>query len=79
VFEDQLLLAVVFKQHRVLIEGADLSGQLDAADQVNRDRSLVFANGIQEGVLNILCRLVLHVPISCFRKLGCECNHPARA
>src|ERR1700728_4578283 len=64
--EDQLLLAVVLQQHRILVKRADLSGQLDAADQVDRDGSFVLADRVQEGVLNVLCRLVLHVPISCF-------------
>src|SRR5579871_5217531 len=68
VLEDELLLAVVFEEHGIFIEGADFTRQFDAADQINGDRGLVFANRIQEGVLNVLCRLVLHVPISCFLK-----------
>src|SRR5579863_953736 len=66
VLEDQLLLAVVFKKHGILVEGPNFSGELDAADQVNGDGGLVLANRIQEGVLNILCRLILHLPISYF-------------
>jgi len=65
VLEDQLLLTIVFEQHGVLVERADLPGKLDAADQINRDWGLVFADSVQESVLNILCRLVLHMPISC--------------
>src|ERR1700691_5511854 len=65
-FEDQLLLAVILQQHRILIKRPDLSSQLNSADQVNRDGSFVLPDGVQECVLNILCRLVIHVPISIF-------------
>jgi hypothetical protein len=68
VLEDQLLLAVVLQQDRVLIEGPDFTGEFDAANQVNGDWSFVLPNRIQESVLNILCRLVFHVPISAFSK-----------
>src|ERR1700722_2979231 len=64
--EDQLLLAVVFQQHRILVKRPDLSSQLDTADQINGDGGLVLADSVQECVLNVLCRLVVHVPISCF-------------
>jgi hypothetical protein len=60
VFEDQLLLAVVLQENRVLIKGPDFAGQLDAADEVNGDWGFVLPNSIQESVLNILCRLVFH-------------------
>src|ERR1035441_6075474 len=66
VFEDQLLLAVVFQKHGIFVEGPYLSGELDAADQIYGDRGLVLANRIQECVLNVLCRLVFHMPISYF-------------
>jgi hypothetical protein len=74
VFENQLLLAIVFQQHRIFVEGPDFSGELDAADQVNRDWGLVLANGVQKCVLDILCRLVLHVPISCSLLEGLDAN-----
>jgi hypothetical protein len=77
VLEDQLLLVVVFQQHRILVERADLPGQLDAADQINRDGGLVLADRVQECVLNVLCRLGLHMPISCFL-LGVGRNQNAR-
>jgi hypothetical protein len=70
VFEDQLLLAIVFQKNGILVEGTDLTGELDAADQINRNGGLVLANRIQKSVLNILCRLVLHMPISYFLLLG---------
>ena len=57
VLEDQLLLRVVFQQHRILVEGADFPCQLDAADQVNRNGAFVLSDRIQESILNILCRL----------------------
>src|SRR3954468_17297166 len=60
VFEDQLLLAVVLEKNRVLVERADPSGQLHAADQINGDRGLVLADRIQKSILNVLCRLTVH-------------------
>jgi hypothetical protein len=66
VLEDQLLLAVVLKQDRIFVEGTDFPRQLDPADKVNRDGRLILADGIQEGVLYVLRRLVVHVPISRF-------------
>src|SRR5579859_2407688 len=65
VLEDQLLLAVVFQQHGILVERSYFSSELYAADQINGDGGLVLADRVQEGVLNVLCRLVIHVPISC--------------
>jgi hypothetical protein len=60
VLEDELFLAVVFQKHGVLIERPDFPGELDSADKVNGDGGLVLPNGIQERILNILCRLVFH-------------------
>jgi hypothetical protein len=60
VFEDQLLLAVVFQEDRVLIEGPNLPRELDPADKVNGDWGFVLPYRIQESILNILCRLVFH-------------------
>src|SRR6202040_273732 len=65
VLKDQLLLAVVFQQHRILVERSYFPSELNAADQINGDGGLVLADRVQEGVLNVLCRLVIHVPISC--------------
>jgi hypothetical protein len=47
VFEDQLFLAVVFKQHGILVKGANLSGELDSTDQVNCDGGFVLADSVQ--------------------------------
>jgi hypothetical protein len=66
VFEDQLLLAVVLQEYRVLIEGPNFPREFDPADKVNGDWGFVLPNRIQESILNILCRLVFHVPISAF-------------
>ncbi len=66
VFKNELFLTIVLKQNGILVERPDLSSQLYTAHQVNRYRRLVFANRIQKGVLNILCRLVIHVPISIY-------------
>src|ERR1700733_9454909 len=62
--ENQLLLAVVFKQHGVLVERAYFACEFDSADQVYRDRSLIFTDRIEKRVLDVLCRLIVHVPIS---------------
>jgi dTDP-4-amino-4,6-dideoxygalactose transaminase len=64
--ENQLLLAVVFKQHGILVERAYFACEFNSADQVYRDRSLIFADRIKKRVLNVLCRLIVHVPISQF-------------
>jgi hypothetical protein len=58
--EDQLLLRVVFKQNRVLVERAYLARELDSADQIDRNRALVFADRIEKSILDILCRLGFH-------------------
>ena len=57
VFENQLFLIAVFEQHGVFVEGTNLARKLDTADQVDGDERFVLANGIEEGVLNVLCRL----------------------
>ena len=63
------------KQHGVFVEGTDLSRQFDSADEIDRDRSLVFADRIKKRVLNVLCRLVFHAPISPRRFLFVETNY----
>jgi hypothetical protein len=37
-----------------LVEGFDLALQFDAVDQINRDRHMFSAQGVQEGVLQKL-------------------------
>src|ERR1700728_4023450 len=64
--ENQLFLTIVFKQHGVLVERAYFACEFDSADQVYRDRSLIFADRIEKRVLDVLCRLIVHVPISNF-------------
>ena len=64
VFEDELLLAVVFEQNGVLVERPYLPCQLDSAHEVDRNRRFILADRIEERVLNVLCRLVIHMPIS---------------
>src|SRR5271165_2367613 len=64
--ENQLLLTVVFKQHRILVKGAYFACEFNPADQVYRNRGLIFADRIKKRVLNVLCRLIVHVPISNF-------------
>lgn len=59
--EDQLLLIVVFQKNGVFIERANPARKLDATYEVDRDWTLVFANSIQERILNVLCRLGIHV------------------
>ncbi len=55
--EDQLLLAIVLQQDGIFIERPDLPRQLDAAYQVDCDRTLVFSHCIEKSILNVLCRL----------------------
>ena len=43
VLKDQLFLTVVLKQDRILIERPNFSRQLDAAYEVDRDRTLIFS------------------------------------
>jgi hypothetical protein len=62
--ENQLLLAIVFKQHGVLVERPYFACEFNSADQVYRDRSLIFPDRIEKRVLDVLCRLIVHVPIS---------------
>lgn len=57
VLENQLFLIAVFEEHRVLVEGTNLARKLDTANQVDGDERFVFADGVEESVLNILCRL----------------------
>ncbi len=59
-FEDQLLLAVVFQQYRIFIERPDLACELDSADEVDGDRTLIFSHGVKKSILNVLCRLLFH-------------------
>ena len=62
--ENQLFLAVVLKQHGIFIKRTYFACEFDSADQVYRDRSLIFADRVEKRVLNVLCRLIVHVPIS---------------
>ena len=64
--ENQLLLAIVFKQYGILVKRTYFACEFDSADQVYRDRSFIFADRIEKRVLDVLCRLIVHVPISNF-------------
>jgi hypothetical protein len=64
--ENQLLLTVVFKQYGIFVKRAYFACEFDSADQVYRDRSFIFADRIEKRVLDVLCRLIVHVPISNF-------------
>ena len=77
-FKDQLLLAIVLQKHGILVKGTDLSSELDAADQIDRDGCFVFADRVQKRVLYILCRLVFHLPISCLQLGGVGRNEIKR-
>ena len=54
-FEDELLGAIRFQNEGIFIERPDASGQFDATDKVNGDDPAVFACGVQERVLYVLC------------------------
>src|SRR5438477_2408780 len=62
--EDKLLLVAGFKYHRILVEGANASRELDAAEEVNGDGDFILAGRVEERILYILRRLVFHLPIS---------------
>src|SRR6185295_16312086 len=49
----------VLEEHDVLVEGFDLSLQLDAVDEVDRDRDMLLAQRVEERVLQQLA-LVAH-------------------
>src|ERR1700756_2559949 len=65
VFKNQLFLAVVLQKYGVLIKGTDLARQLYSADKVDRNGSFILTDRVKKRVLDVLCRLVVHVPISC--------------
>ena len=48
------LADAVLQQHHELVKGIDLTLQLDAVDEVDRDGHPLFAQGIQKGVLQRL-------------------------
>jgi hypothetical protein len=60
VFEDQLLLVVGVEHDGILVEGADAARELDSAQQVNGDVGSLLACRIEEGVLDVLRRLIFH-------------------
>jgi hypothetical protein len=41
----------VTQQDHVLVEGFDMALELDPVDQVDRDRDVLFAQGVEEWVL----------------------------
>ena len=61
--EDELFLIVRFQYDGIFVKRTNTARKLDAAEQVNGDLRLVFAGSIEERVLNVLCRLVFHLPI----------------
>src|ERR1700722_5508911 len=60
VLEDQLLLIIGLEHHRVFVKRTNTARQLYTTQQVNRDTGSFFPGGIQERVLNVLCRLIVH-------------------
>lgn len=62
--ENQLLLTVVLEQYGIFVEGANFPRKLHAAHKVNGYGGLIFPDRVQKRVLDILCRLIIHVPIS---------------
>ena len=55
--EDELFLRIGFQQDGVFGERPDFARELNATDQVNGYCALILADRVQEGVLNVLCRL----------------------
>src|SRR5438105_3040937 len=61
VLEDELLLIVVgVEHHRILVERPDAPGQLHPAQQINSDCRFVAAGIVEERILNVLRRLIVH-------------------
>jgi hypothetical protein len=44
----------IAQQHHILIEGLDLALQFDAVDQIDGHRDMLFAQQVQEGILQEL-------------------------
>lgn len=61
--EDELFLVVGFQNYRVFVKGPNPPGKLHPTEQVDRDLRFIFARSIEERVLNVLRRLVFHLPI----------------
>src|SRR5512141_3403210 len=63
VLEDELLLVIGLQHDGVFVERSDAACQLYPTEQVNRDRRFVLACCVEEGILDVLRRLI-HLPIS---------------
>ena len=61
-FEDQLLQIPRFQNDGEFIEAANLAGQFDAADQVDRYIDTIPAESVEEAILNVLTVLIFHFP-----------------
>lgn len=51
---DKLRMPVTTKKDAEIVEGCNNTGQLDAVDQENGQRDLLFANGIEKQILQVL-------------------------
>src|SRR5581483_9346164 len=60
VFEDQLFLVIGFQYDRIFIEGSDTTREFYPAQQINGNERFVFTSGVEERILDILRRLVVH-------------------
>src|SRR5579864_545415 len=84
VLEDELLLPVCLQHNGVLIKGTNAARQLDPAEQINRDAGALFAGCVEEGILNVLRRLIaIHSRsprcVDCERLLTCRKLVPEQA
>ena len=75
--EDELFLIVGFQDDLIFIKRPDSARKFNPAEQINGHLRLVLARGVQKRVLNVLCRLVFHLPISpmellCFHAPGTQ-------
>ena len=61
--ENQLFLIVRFQHHGVFIERTNAPRKLHSAEQINGDMQLVFACRVEERILYVLRRLIVHLPI----------------
>jgi hypothetical protein len=61
--ENELFLIVGFQDYRILIKGPNAAREFHATEQINGDLDSVLARSVEERVLNVLCRLIFHLPI----------------
>ena len=62
VFEDQLLQIPRLQDNGEFVEAANLAGEFDAADQIDRHIDTISAESVEEAILYVLTVLIFHFP-----------------